>query len=89
MALGVYGGILAECKPTPEETASIFEYLASTRIKDLKVVENPLETYDFPETFVAKSLFTHIVSLHADFEQLRNDSPEAKRATLNRPRKKG
>jgi len=89
MALGVYGGMLAERRLTREETGSIFEYLTSTDIKDLKVVENPLENYDFPENFVAKSLFTHIVSLNADFEQLRKRFSRGQKSNIKQAEKKG
>jgi len=89
MALGVYGGMLAERRLAPEETGSIFEYLTSIDIKDLKVVENPLENYDFPENFVAKSLFTHIVSLNADFEQLRKRFSRGQKSNIKQAEKKG
>ena len=89
MALGVYGGMLAERRLTPEEAGRIFEYLTSIDIKDLKVVENPLENYDFPENFVAKSLFTHIVFLNADFEQLRKRFSRGQKSNIKQAEKKG
>ena len=89
MALGVYGGVLAERRLTPEEKGSIFEHLTSVDIKDLKVVENPLENYDFSENFVAKSLFTHIVSLNADFEQLRKRFSRGQKSYIKQAEKKG
>ena len=89
MALGVYGGILAERRLTLEETGSIFEYLTSIDIKDLKIVENPFENYDFPENFVSKSLFTHIVPLNADFEQLRKRFSRGQKSNIKQAEKKG
>ena len=89
MAPGVYGGMVSERRLAPEETGSVFEYLTSTDIKDLKIVENPLETYDVPETFVANSLFTHIVSLHADFEQLRKRFSRGQKSNIKQAEKKG
>ena len=44
MALGVYGGVLAENKLTADERESLFDYLTSTDISDLKIVENSIDT---------------------------------------------
>lgn len=70
LALGVYGGILAEKRLAPEQVGAIVEYLTSTDISDLRVVENPFEQYALPATFVAKPMFTHLLALEADFEKL-------------------
>ncbi|MBW1838444.1 MAG: GNAT family N-acetyltransferase [Deltaproteobacteria bacterium] len=70
MALGVYGGIVAEKRLNSEETEALFEYLTSCDIRDLKLVENPMDQYTPPSNFVAKPMATHIVTLNSDFEQL-------------------
>jgi hypothetical protein len=70
MAFGVYGGILAEKRLNSEETEMLFEHLTSSDIRDLKLVENPMDQYTPPSTFVAKPMSTHIVTLNSDFEQL-------------------
>ncbi len=89
MAPGVYGGMLAERRLTPEESGSIFEYLTSIDIRDLKVVENPLDHYEFPGSFAAKSLFTHIVPLNADFEQLKSQFSRGQKSNVKQAEKKG
>lgn len=89
MAAGVYGGILAERRLKPEETGHIVNYLTSTDINDLKIVENPLETYDLPETFLAKAMLTHIVSLHADFEEIRRTFSRGQKSNIKQAEKKG
>jgi len=89
MALGVYGGVLAERRIIPEEAETLFEYLTSTDISDLKVVENPLEHYDFPESFSSKSLFTQIVPLDADFEQLKKRFSRGQKSNIKQAEKKG
>jgi len=89
MALGVYGGILAEKRLNPEEIEALFDYLTSTDIRDLKVVENPLDQYDFPRTFVAKPMFTHILTLHSDFEQLRRRFSRGQKSNIKQAEKKG
>ena len=70
MALGVYGGILAEKRLNSEETETLFEHLTSSDIRDLKLIENPMDQYTPPRIFVAKPMSTHIVILNSDFEQL-------------------
>ena len=89
MALGVYGGMLAEKRLTPEENGIIVEYLTSNDISDLKIVEHPLEHYNFPKSFTAKLLFTHIVSLDADFEQLRRRFSRGQKSNIKQAQKKG
>lgn len=70
MALGVYGGILAEKRLAPKESEMLFTHLTSSDIRDLKLVENPMERYTPPSSFVAKPMSTHIVTLNSNFEQL-------------------
>lgn len=89
MAPGVYGGVMAERRLTPDESGSIFEYLTSTDITDLKVVENPQEHYEFPKSFFAKSLFTQIITLEADFEQLRRRFSRGQKSNIKQAQKKG
>ncbi|KPJ58198.1 MAG: hypothetical protein AMJ42_03720 [Deltaproteobacteria bacterium DG_8] len=89
MPPGVYGGVLAEKRLTSEEIGAIFEHLTSTDISDLKVVENPLEHYEFPKSFVAKTLFTQILPLDADFEQLRIRFSRGQKSNIKQAQKKG
>lgn len=89
MSPGVYGGVLAERRLTSEESGAIIEYLISTDISDLKVVENPLERYQFPKSFFAKSLFTQILPLDADFEQLRIRFSRGQKSNIKQAQKKG
>ena len=70
MALGTYGGIISEGKLSSEENRDIFQYLMSGAINDLNIVGNPLNELDVPESFPSKSLFTHIIYIDCDFEQL-------------------
>lgn len=89
MALGVYGGILAEKRLNSEELEALFGHLTSSDINDLKVVENPLDQYKLPSTFVAKPMFTHIVSLDADFEQLMKRISRGRIRNIREAQKRG
>jgi len=89
MALGVYGGVLAEKRLNPEEIEALFDYLTSSDINDLKVIENPLDQYAFPRSFVAKPMFTHILTLHSDFERLRRRFSRGQKSNIKQSEKKG
>jgi len=89
MALGVYGGILAEKRLNPEETEKLFAHLTSCDIIDLKIVENPLDQYNPPDTFVAKPMFTHILNLSSDFEQLMKKISRGRIRNIREAQKKG
>ena len=88
MALGVYGGVLAEKRLTSEESEVLFGYLTSTGISDLKIVENPLEHYELPKSFAAKSLFTHIIPLDADLERLQRQFSRGHKSNIKQAQKK-
>ena len=89
MALGTYGSIISERKLSPEESREIFEYLTSGTINDLNIVGNPLEHLDFPESFPSKSLFTHIIYIDCDFEQLTKRFSRGHRSNIKQAEKKG
>jgi hypothetical protein len=89
MALGVYGGVLADKKLAPDESEALFDYLISADISDLKIVDNPLDPYEFPKSFTAKPLFTHIVSLNTDFEQLKKQFSRGQKSNIKQAQKKG
>jgi len=86
---GVYGGVIAEKRLTSEEIETIFGHLTSTNIRDLKVVGNPLEPYEFPKSFVSKTLFTQILPLEEDFEQLRIRFSRGQKSNIKQAEKKG
>ena len=89
MPLGTYGGIISERKLSAEEYRNIQEHLTSGMIDDLTIVGNPLEDYELPEHFLAKGLFTHIISLDADFEQVTKRFSRGHRSNIKQAEKKG
>jgi hypothetical protein len=89
MALGVYGGVLAEKRLSPEEIEVLFEHITSSDISDLKVVENPLDQYTLPSSFVAKPMYTHILTLHSDFKQLIKRISRGRIRNIKEAQKKG
>ena len=89
MALGTYGGIISERTLSPEESRDIFEHLTSGTFNDLNIVDNPLSQLHFPESLPSKSLFTHIIYIDCDFEQLTKRFSRGHRSNIKQAEKKG
>ena len=89
MALGVYGGIIAEQRLAENENKAIYDYLATTGISDLKIVENPLDPLAPPRDFMSKPLFTHVITLDTDFTQVSRGFSRGHKSNIKQAEKKG
>jgi hypothetical protein len=89
MPFGVYGGVVAEKRLHQEEIDTLFEYLTSISITNMKIVENPFEQYTIPRTFIEKPMFTHYITLHSDFEQLMKCISRGRIRNIKEAQKKG
>lgn len=90
MVPGVYGGIITNGRRlTSVELDMIFSTLKGLKFNHIIYVDNPFESYQIPESYQKKEMFTQVIKLDADFEKTRRNFSRGNKSNINKSAKKG
>ncbi len=90
MVPGVYGGIISDGRRlTTVELEMIFSRLKTRKFNHIIYVDNPFESYEIPESYQKREMFTHVLKLNSDFEITKRNFSRGNKSNINKSKRRG